>query len=211
MKPYILIFLLLVLGLNSCKKKEELPEPVEEKPALYLEGTINSIPFRLETGINATYGSTAAYKYINTSTKDTFQAFYYTLNIQDKKKNLVASLEIGVNNYKDRPSGVFETDLNNTIKKGDYNYDYFSSMFPGDINVSVKYTDYVSGDEYYSPLYFQGSQNKFKILSVKDEYRDGKHYKVVEVMFNAVLPCMYSSPQYYIPLSAKGVIAFGPA
>jgi hypothetical protein len=215
MKPYILIFFLLVLGLNSCKEKEELPEPVEGKPVIFLEGQIDSFPFKLESGENATFGNAAAYRYIYPSSSDTFMIFYFSMNLVDDKKRVLQTFEITLNNHKEKP-GIFEEDLNNTIKPGSYSYAYTDiSSFPNynfmPSQVTVSFIDYTSGYSYFSLPHWQGGLNKFKILSVKDEYRYGKHYKVAEVEFKIHLRCMSHAPQYYIPLSAKGFIAFGPA
>jgi len=209
MRFYTLIFFVLAVGFYSCSKTEVLPEAIEEEPVLYLRGIMDSRSFEMQAGKNATFGSATVYKAV--TSHDTLMSFSFRVDAVDDKKRPTYSFEVTVNNY-NITTGKFDDDLNNTIQPGNYTYaktDSFPNYGFVPKQVIILYSDHTIGHDYYTLP--KSQMTKFKILNVRDEYRNGNHYKIAQVEFDIVVTRCVGNwvTNYSIPIKANGDVAFG--
>jgi hypothetical protein len=178
MKLYFPILLVCLLALNACTKKE-LPQPVNGSSTIWMQCKMNNIPFEMNVGQNATYGTNISY--IN----NTYKQFIFRIDATDLKK----SFEVSINNYADTVGNNYN-DLEQTIKPGDYSFIHtsafpFYSFIPNEVGVS--YTDKGTKTSFYSMTCYQTSDSKFTITAVKDVVENGKRYKLAEVDFSCTI------------------------
>lgn len=199
MKYILTILLGLLLALSACKKNE-LPQPVEEEPKIWLKGNSNGKPFEIKAGVNATYAASL------THDLDTlFREFIFTITLPKTRETLIFNL------YDDYISSTSIKDiLNATIKPDIFNYIYSEklqfNLAPK--TVVVRYINDNLGQTYYSYLTAQPQPSSyFKILSVKDVEFEGKPFKLAEVSFSCLLRC---PPNWNIEMTdVHGFIPFG--
>ena len=201
MRPYILLLFVLVLTSLAGCKKNELPEPVQEIPAVWMDCKINGVKFEFKAGINAVYGS------VFNNIIDTAKGQFIFQLVSPEYHKVI---EVAINNFNEVNTTVAE-DLAKTIQTKTYRYMY-SNTFPlltykpGE--VQVYYGDKATGYDYYSAAYHQDSTRYFSITSVKDVVYHNKHYKLAEVSFSCMVKTPYNNKWYNIT-EGHGAIPFG--
>lgn len=191
----------LLVGISSCTKNE-LPDPIEGTPQVWIEGKVNGIPFKYEAGTNASYAYTIAHNIDSQS-----RQYIFRINAPELQK----SLEISINNGARQLGGVDE-DLEKTIVPGSYKFIHSNSFpyVPYRISeIILLYIDHTNQAKYYTVPYNQNSIGaEFKILSVTDKVHDGKHFKMAEISFH----CRVKNPSngfWYDITDGHGFIPFG--
>lgn len=176
MKNTIILSLLLILtGLSSCKKNE-LPQPTEGTPVIWVQGELNTIPFKLEAGNEAAF--------INTTTNvinEYLREFVFTIESPQLKK----SMQISIYSSQDTLTEL-SIDLERTIKTGNYKFAYSNSSIYMCKNseVVVTYSELNTGHKYNTIPYNQDFSGNFEIVAVTDTIYQGTKYKMAEIRFN---------------------------
>ncbi len=198
---YIAFISLLLTGISSCKKNE-LPQAVDGKPTVWVEGYVNGVPFKYEAGTNASYANVIAHNIDSQS-----RQYIFKINAPDLNK----SLEISINNGA-RKLGTVQEDLDKTIQTGTYKFVH-SNSFPyvpyRTSEIILLYIDHNTQSKFYTVPYDQNSINsRFEIASVSDVMYNGKRYKVAEIFFH----CRVKNPSngfWYDITDGHGYIPFG--
>lgn len=199
MKNIILLSIsLFLLGLSACKKND-LPEPINSTPAIWLQAEVNGVPTRLESGENAFYTTT-----ISRMISDNLREFVFYIEAPDLKK----SVKITIYSSKDTITPL-EDDLNASITPRTYKFAYSNSAWYlcKNSEVIITYYDHVTGRIYNTIPYNQEISGNFDIVSVTDREFEGITYKMAELNFNCHVKD-YQGNIYNIT-NGKGMIPFG--
>ncbi len=196
-KTLLSLFLILI-GLSSCKKNE-LPEPIEGSPVVWVQGELNTLPFKLEAGNEAAF--------INTTTNvinEYLREFVFTIESPALKK----SLQISIYSSQDTLTAL-PTDLENTIKPGIYKFAYSNSSIYMCKNseVVISYSELSTGHKFNTIPYDQDVSGNFEIVAVTDTMYQGTKYKMAEVRFNCNVKDYLG--QTYNITNGHGFIPFG--
>lgn len=190
--------LLLLVGLSSCKKNE-LPEPVASTPVVWVQGELNTIPFKLEAGNEAAF--------IHTTTNvinEYLREFVFTIESPALKK----SLQISIYSSQDTLTAL-TIDLERSIKPGIYKFAYSNSSIYMCKNseVVISYSELNTGHKFNTIPYDQDISGNFEIVAVSDTVHQGTKYKMAEVRFNCNVK-NYLGQTYNIT-NGHGYIPFG--
>lgn len=201
MKPTIIILFVLIMLAQAGCKKNELPQPVQETPPVWMECKINGVKFEFKAGINAAYAS------VFNNTIDTVKGQFIFQLVSPEYHKVI---EVAINNY-NSTSGNINHDLETTIQPRNYRFLYsnnfpYVNFKPGE--VQVYYGDKITGQNYYSGAYPQDSTRYFSITSVKDVEYNGKYYKLAEISFSCMGRNPYNGKKYDIT-EGRGAIPFG--
>ena len=194
----LLTLLLLLAGLSSCKKNE-LPEPIEGTPVVWVQGELNTIPFKLEAGNEAAF--------INSTTNvinEYLREFVFTIESPTLKK----SLQISIYSSQDTLTAL-PLDLERTIRPGTYKFAYSNSSIYMCKNseVVITYSELNTGHKFNTIPYDQDISGNFEIVAVSDTVHQGTKYKMAEVRFNCNVKDYLG--QTYNITNGHGYIPFG--
>ncbi|HYG15625.1 MAG TPA: hypothetical protein VEC12_07710 [Bacteroidia bacterium] len=201
MKPFIILVLtILTMFLSGCKQND-IPEPVEETPAVWIECEINGMPFKMEAGENAVYATAIANDFdVNK------REYIFKMDALALKK----SFQISIYNYQHKLGDMYE-DLDSTIKPGEGRFLY-TSMWPNfkplPSRMFVIYEDLEKSLKYFTIPIYQGSSSYFEIVSVKDVVNEGKKFKMAEIRFSFELECPDNHWKLWVT-KGHGFIPFG--
>jgi len=200
MKKTILLSLLVIIlmGLSACKKNE-LPEPIEGTPVIWVNGELNALPFKLEAGNNSAFLTTTT-NVIN----DYLREFVFTIESPELKK----ALQISIYSSQDTLTAL-PLDLERTIRPGIYKFAYAnSSIYMCKNNeIVLTYTDQNTGQKYNTIPYNQDVSGSFEIVTVTDTIHKGSLYKMAEIRFNCVV--RDSLGQTFSITNGHGFVPFG--
>lgn len=201
MKPFTLIVLTILTTFITGCKQNEMPEPVEGTPAVWIECEINGIPFKMEAGENAVYATAIANDFdVNK------REYIFKMDALALKK----SFQVSIYNYQFKLGDVYK-DMDSTIQPGEIRFLYTSgwpnfNALPS--RMFVIYTDLEKSQKYYTIPVYQGIKSYFEIVSVKDVVNDGKKFKMAEIRFSFEVVCPDNQWKLYIT-NGHGFIPFG--
>ena len=201
MKPFIILVLtILTMFLSGCKQND-MPEPVEEKPAVWIECDLNGMPFKMESGENAVY-STAIANDFDLNKRE----YVFKMDALALKK----SFQISIYNHQFKLGDLYE-DMDSTIKPGGVRFLYTGdwprfNVLPS--RMFMVYTDLEKSLKYFTIPVYQDSTFYFEIVSVKDVVNEGKRFKMAEIRFSCRLECPDNKWKLYVT-NGHGFIPFG--
>lgn len=200
-KILLIVPMLLLLIVSGCNK-QELPEPVEGKPQVWMECNINNAPIKFEVDAEMITGCAMV--------KDGSNSMIRQFSTEIKSETHNVSVEIIINNNNYELSSI-EADLKSTVRSRPYKFSY-TSQFPYPYKVGeviINYRDLSNGHIYTSLAYPQlGSNGSFNIASIKEVESNGKKYLLAEVNFT----CKAKNPvtgKLYTITGGHGFIPFG--
>lgn len=132
MKKILLLFCTFVLVISSCKKKE-YPNNVIEEPAFYISASIDGVPVTLQAGA---FG----YYMFSSYVQDTNGMYSFVAEVKPNNctNNCANSLKIELNdNQMSAMNGT--SNINNSIKVGEYQFANTATVAPSLIGYSVSF------------------------------------------------------------------------
>lgn len=200
-KTLLILPLMLLLLISGCKK-QELPEPNEGKPQVWLSCSLNNTPLKFEVGEDFISGCPLI--------KDGSNGMIRQFSTEIKSEQHNMSIEIIINNSNYDVTSV-EADLAATIRPRPFKFSY-TSQFPYPYKIGeviINYRNLNNGHIYTSLAYSQlGGNGSFEIVSVKEVESNGKTYLLAEVNFT----CKAKNPitgAMNVIANGKGFIPFG--
>jgi hypothetical protein len=132
MKKLLIIVCTFALAISSCKKKE-FPQNVTEEPAFYISANIDGTPLSLKAG---TFG----YYMYSSYTQDTNGMYTFVAEVKPANcgNTCANSLKIELNDNKVSALGG-ATNINNSIKAGDYQFANTATVAPTLIGYEAKF------------------------------------------------------------------------
>lgn len=150
MKPFIIIVLTILTTFLAGCKQNELPEPVEETPSVWIECEVNGKPFKMEAGENAVYATSVA-----NNIDSNHREYIFKIDAPSLKK----SIQVSVYNYQNKLNSL-DDDLDSTVKPGNFKFIY-TNMWPVFVvkpsHMVLIYQDYDKSLRYFSASVYQDS------------------------------------------------------